>query len=131
MPSTPSTWNIAPSTVKKPRQLPNNIVINSTSRKSQSHSTAKKPRAQQVVSQAVAVNEMCNPNPNKSTPMSHSLNYQLSTRPVLKKFKSNSAFMGNCYSKLSQDQQSILKAIRDGDMNVLYKYKVRGMSFDF
>merc|ERR1719320_213590 len=63
--------------------------------------------------------------------MNQPLKYNNSTGPTLKKFKSNSAFLGNCYAKLSQDQQIILKAIRDGELNVLYKYKNRGMSFDF
>merc|ERR1719193_1099988 len=42
-----------------------------------------------------------------------------------------SLYMDDCYAKLSSEQRSILKAVRANRLDVLEKYKNRGVKFDF
>merc|ERR1719474_2084330 len=50
---------------------------------------------------------------------------------TLNKINDNSAYMGNCYAQLTSDQQKVLKAIRDGELSLLARYKQCGMQFEF
>jgi len=118
IPSTPCNWNICPSTVKKPRQA---SIIPTSERQ-------PKPR---VISQAEIVPKRTTIQ-NRAKRAGKHLTYQSNTsETTLNWINQNSVLMGNCYAQLSYDQQKVLKAIRDGDLSVLARYKHHGMKFGF
>jgi len=79
------------------------------------------------VSQAAGVSEKW----STSSYVNQHSQHQPSLETSVEKVENNSSLMGNCYAKLSSDQQKALKAIRDGELNVLKKYRQCGMTFDF
>jgi len=118
IPSTPCNWNICPSTVKKPRQA--SIIPTSV----------RQPKSC-IISQTEIVPERTSIW-NRAHRAGNHLVYRSNTsETTLNKINPNSALMGNCYAQLSSNQQKVLRAIRDGDLSVLARYKQNGMNFEF
>jgi len=118
IPSTPRNWNICPSTVKKPQQASN---IPSSIRERKSY----------VISKAETVPERTTMQNRGNRAGSNLACRSNTSETTLNKINQNSALMGNCYAQLSSDQQKVLKAIRDGELSILARYKRCGMKFEF
>jgi len=141
IPSTPHTLSINPTTVRKPKQVsPLPSAIKKTNRISRSRSR-KRIRAY-CVSRAEVLDVL----PENISPLEsiqekkcyssqpEACKFGLSTASAISKlcqFDGNSLFLGNCYAKLTDHQQRVLKAIREDRCNVLKLYKKSGMRFDF
>lgn len=141
IPSTPHTLSINPTTVRKPKKVSSLLSTTKKTNRISRSSSRKRIRAY-CVSRAEVLEVLPeNISPSRSiskkkcySSQPETCNFGLSTANAISKlcqFDGNSLFLGNCYAKLTDHQQRVLKAIREDRCNVLELYKKSGMMFDF
>jgi len=140
--STPQTQNIIPCTVNK------HLVIPSSSRNQKSsyiisQSSVTSQSINPIMEKTIGVSESsihCSETRVSSKPSTYRsaiagsnkpFTHMSATTETLDKIENNSALMDNYYAKLTSDQQMILKAIRNGDLGTLKKFKQHGVAFNF